>query len=113
MPNPEKFNPVPYAGNNVLHRASYAIEDNPQAPEIIEALLDLKLRPNAGALFNYNRQLPLHVASSSTSDLAPRCLEMLADAYIPGAWAQVRMIVTVVVMVMMMSASSGERADVY
>ena len=75
-------------GNNVLHRASLEIQNNPQAPEIIHALLELKCRPNAGALFNYNRQLPLHIASTSTSELAPRCLEMLADAYIPGAWAQ-------------------------
>jgi len=75
-------------GNNVLHRASLAIEHNPQAPDIIEALLDLKIRPNAGALFNYSRQLPLHVASTSSSAMAPKCLEMLADAYIPGAWAQ-------------------------
>ena len=75
-------------GNNVLHRASLAMENNPQAPAIIEALLELKIRPNTGALFNYNRQLPLHIAATSANSMASRCLEMLADAYIPGAWAQ-------------------------
>jgi ankyrin repeat protein len=75
-------------GNNVLHRASMAIQDNPQAPEIIQSLLELKIRPNVGALFNYNRQLPLHIAASSSSEQAARCLELIADAYIPGAWAQ-------------------------
>jgi hypothetical protein len=30
----------------------------------------------------------LHLASASTSPLAARCIALLADAYIPGAWAQ-------------------------
>ena len=30
----------------------------------------------------------LHIASASTSPLAARCIALLADAYIPGAWAQ-------------------------
>ncbi len=75
-------------GNNVLHRASLHLETNPQIPDIIQALHEMKIRPNAGGLCNYSGQLPLHIASASTSPLAARCIALLADAYIPGAWAQ-------------------------
>jgi ankyrin repeat protein len=74
-------------GDNVLHRASLHLETNPQIPDLIQALHEMKIRPNAGGLCNYSGQLPLHIASSSTSPLAARCIALLVDAYIPGAWA--------------------------
>eukprot|EP00960_Hanusia_phi_P000490 13604-Hanusia_phi.AAC.1 len=75
-------------GNNILHRASRAIGKNPKIPDILENFLDLKVRPNACSLYNFDNMLPMHIAALSQEEDASRCIEMLAEAYIPGSWAQ-------------------------
>ena len=78
-------------GDNAMHRICRRIRDerSDAAMRILQALLDVKVRPNLCSLLNAREELAMHVVAACPAPVGADAVNLLAEAYLPACWTQV------------------------
>ena len=79
-------------GDNIIHRICRRIceEQCKEAISILRGLLEVKIRPNLCSVQNNRRELPMHIVAACPGRIGADAVNLLAEAYLPACWTQVR-----------------------